>query len=297
MKVVMLGEQQAGKTTYMSLMYEAMETGVEGFSVRAKAPDVRGSLLQAAAAIQNGTYPEATSHPSRFELILRSAGADVLPFTWHDYRGGALRERSSDPQVAQLHADLREAGGIVVFCDAYELCTAAPGRLPVRQLVSHVQRAVSYHEQGLMPLVIVFSKADLVDLDDEGTIARLRDPFLPLIKAVSGSKHVIGTLVPVACGPHPMNVAVPVLWLLRYGLVGRARELRQSVDDKTAAADSAAAKDTLGDRIWSWVWREPTWQEISVQRRAAADTERRKFEHLAEQATRLGAVLEGIPGF
>jgi hypothetical protein len=53
----MLGHSDAGKTTYMSLMYEMMGRGVGGFVVSAENPDDHVRLSAAAKAIRTGRYP------------------------------------------------------------------------------------------------------------------------------------------------------------------------------------------------------------------------------------------------
>lgn len=297
MKVVMLGHSAAGKTTYVSLMYSVMTQGVGGFSLRTKRTEDHDTLIRAAEAILTGRYPAPTDQRSVFQLKLRHNNADVFPFSWRDYRGGALGERSDSPQARQLHDDLGKAGGIVLFCDSHRLLTESRAAREVRTLVSHVQRAVDAKRKRLTPLVITLTKADLVDLDDEKVTDRLQEPFLPLIAAVSHSEHVIGTLVPVACGPEPVNVAVPVLWALRFGILGRARKLQESIEQSIARAEQAERGDTLGDRISSW-WNgtTPQWKRAQ-QHRAEAAAEYAKVEPLVDPANRLGEVLDGLPGF
>ncbi|WFE29289.1 hypothetical protein O7623_08905 [Solwaraspora sp. WMMD791] len=297
MEIVMLGHSAAGKTTYVSLMYALMHTGYGGFSLRAADQGDHQSLIGAAEWILAGRYPPASDQRAVFELVLRHDGADVFPFSWRDYRGGTLSERSDSPQAAQLHADLRSAGGIVIFCDSATLLTDRRAGRDVRTIVSHVQRALDARGDEITPLVIVLTKADLVDLDDEKVTEQLGAPFMPLIEAVARTSHIIGTLVPVACGPRPMNVAVPVLWALRFGIIGRARSLAASVDRSVAAADRAAAGDTLGNRFLSWLNDEtPNWR-ISLRHRQEAEAERARYAPLVAPAERLGELLDGFPGF
>jgi hypothetical protein len=298
MDIVMLGHSAAGKTTYISLMYAAMNRGIGGFSVHANQYGHHASLINAADAIvRQRRYPDPSDQRSVFDFVLRHHGEDVFPFRWRDYRGGALRERSTSPQAAQLHEDLKTCGGIVVFCDSYRLWHEPGAARDVRQLVSHIQRALDARGESVTPLVIAFTKADLVDIDNDEVIARIAEPFVPLIEAVAQTEHIMGTAIPVACGPGPVNVEVPVLWCLRFGIIGRAMQLQKSIEEKIAAAEYAAQRDTLTDRFFSWLNDEPSWNSIGQGHLRDAQAEYELFEPLVEPANQLGEVLDGVSGF
>ncbi|WP_173041406.1 TRAFAC clade GTPase domain-containing protein [Phytohabitans flavus] len=297
MDIVMLGHSAAGKTTYVSLMYAIMNAGVEEFALRAVDDDHHASLVRAATDVVNGLYPRPSDHRDVFELVLRYRDTDIFPFTWRDYRGGTLREHSNSAQAAQLHSDLRDAGGIVLFCDSYQLVHDAGAKRDVRVLVSHVQRAMDARGEQLTPLVIVLTKADLVDLDDDKTVDLLRGPFEPLIAAVANTRHILGTIIPIACGRQLVNVTVPVLWMLRYGIVGEAARLQKVIEQSVAAAQNAAAKDTLWDRISSPFKGEPTWNQVAESHRHTARTQYQRLEPLVAPANELGSLLEGVPMF
>lgn len=222
MNIVMLGQSNAGKTTYMSLMYDLMRRGVAGFRVHADA-DTDQWLRAAAGGIRRGRYPYASGQHTAYELTLRFDGADVLPFTWRDYRGDALLERTRESVDArELHADLRTADGLVLFADAPALLAEGVTSTDARLLTGLVHRAVALRGERLTPIAILLTKADLVDWWDPAVLARLRAPFRPLIDAVARTIHVQGIVVPVACGPRSVGVLLPVLWMLHLGIVARA---------------------------------------------------------------------------
>jgi hypothetical protein len=278
-------------------MYSLMKEGIGGFSVRAENSADDARLDRAARAIRVGQYPAPTDQRSVFDLVLRRDGVDVFAFTWRDYRGGALAEKTDSPQTRQLHEDLRQADGIVIFCDSVKLLTDPRARRDVRTLVSHVQRTLGERGERLTPLVLALTKADLVDLDDEKVPQRLRAPFLPLIEAVANSRHVAGTQVLVTCGPHPQHVYVPVLWTLGIGIVGRAFELKSSIEDKTGQADHYQRYDTIGDRIFSWLTRQPSARQWSASLREQAQAEYWKYAPLVDPAIQLIDIMRDWPSF
>ena len=293
----MLGHSAAGKTTYVSQMYSLMKEGVGSFSVRAENSADGARLDRAARAIRIGQYPAPTDQRAVFDLVLRHEGADVLAFTWRDYRGGTLTEKTDSPQARELHEDLRQADGIVIFCDSVKLLTDPRAGHDVRTLVSHVQRTLGERGQRLTPLVLALTKADLVDLNDEKVPQRLRVPFLPLISAVADSRHVAGIQVPVACGPSPQHVYVPVLWTLGIGIVSRAFELRSSIEDKAGQADRYQRYDTPGNRFFCWLTGQPSARQWSASLREQAQAEYWKYAPLVEPANQLIDVMSDWPSF
>ncbi|MGH8573579.1 MAG: hypothetical protein ACREX8_13545 [Gammaproteobacteria bacterium] len=293
----MLGHSGAGKTTYVSLMYREMQDGVAGFQLRAQKPKDHDQLLRDAAAILHGRYPDPTHQRTSYQLVLRYDGEEVFPFRWRDYRGGALNDRSTSADVTELHEDLTSTDGIVLFVDAVKLLTDHRAGRDVRRLVTHVQRALDARDEVLTPLVIAVTKCDLVDLDAPSVLDTLYEPFEPLVEAVGTTEHVYGTILPVACGPEPVNVVIPVLWALRFGLFGRAMRLQAAIESAQQAAAYAASRDTLGDRFFSWLKDEPSWASISQQHQATALDELHNLEPLLEPTDRLSAVLEDVPGF
>ncbi|MEU7726857.1 hypothetical protein AB0B78_16680 [Streptomyces sp. NPDC040724] len=298
MDIVMLGHSAAGKTTYVSLMYAAMRDGIQGFSLRTDDVHVHGALTAAAESVLRGRYPGMSSRRQVFEFVLQYQGRDVLPFRWRDYRGGALTERQADsPQAGQLQQDLVEAQGIVVFVDAHRLLTDSGSHRYTRRMTVLVQRALEARGDQLTPLVLAFTKSDLLDLDRPGLLDRLVEPFDALIAGVARTQHLRGAVALVACGPEPVNVAVPVLWSLHYGIVGRGLALHSSIEDSLASARRAAANDTAWDRISSWWKEEDSWAEISARHERAAQTEYERLEPLFEPAERLAGLLEGVPCF
>jgi hypothetical protein len=292
MDIVMLGHTAAGKTTYVSLMYDAMRTGVEGFSLRAGDPDDHDALVAAAERIRKGRYPPPTSQRAVFEFVLRHGGRDVLPFRWRDYRGGALTQRSADnPDVRQLHRDLTRAQGMVVFVDSQRLLTRTGAAGEVRRITLHVQRALDARDGLITPLVVAFTKCDLVDIDDEAVQVRLSEPFQQLAAGAAASETVCFAAVPVCCGSQELNVAVPVLFSLLYALAGRARELQRSVEGKLGAAQDAADRSTLGNSLAAWWNGTASWADISARRRQEALAEYALLEPLLDSGLRLEELL------
>jgi hypothetical protein len=294
MDVVMLGHSDAGKTSYVALMYELMSTGIDGFSIAATDDDDDRRLKAAAAAIHDGRYPPPSDRRDEYSLLLRHGSSAFFEFRWRDYRGGALTERSDSPQAAALLADLEEADGIVVFVDAGDLLSNPRARGKTRSLSFLVSRALAERDR-ITPLVIAWTKWDL--LPESVDADRLWQPFESLVRAAATAENVAGTAIPLVCGPQPENVAIPVVWCLALGVVSYAKRLEDEYQRSLSLASEAAGKDTLRDRLVSPFKNEPTWRQIALRRLERAQAERAAWEALIKPGNRLLEHVRDIPIF
>ena len=297
-KIVMLGHSGAGKTTYLSLMYAEMQDGIGGFQVRAKNSSQHSQLLADARAIRSSRYPPATNRRASYDLALSYNSSEVLPFTWRDHRGGAASGRTSDAEdVGQLHKDLLESDAIVMFFDGRALVHDPVAARNASKLSSHVLRAMRDRPEIPTPLVVAVTKSDLIDVNDDKVGEKVFAPVAELVKAVAATQHIVGTLIPVACGPSPMNVVVPVLWSLRFGLLGMLIRLSAEVESSVQAANAAASRDTVIDRLVSW-WRdESSYATIAENHRQVALRAHRQLQPLIKPAEGLEEMLKDIQYF
>ncbi|MBB5102287.1 TRAFAC clade GTPase domain-containing protein [Streptomyces spectabilis] len=294
MNIVMLGHSQAGKTTYMALMYSTMNNGPYGFEVLCQDRAQHQQLLLAARAVLRGDYPPPTDHRQVYELKLRHGPSDLVDFRWRDHRGGALTERSTSGQSAELRRDLLAADALVVFVDAYELLTSPRGARKVRSLMAPITAALA-DRTTFAPLVIALTKCDLLGDDDD--VRRFNQAFDPLINAVQQSRHVYGTLIELACGPQPQNVVGPVLFCLYWAIAKRAEELNGHIESAMRQAAAYQAQNHLVGR-WRAAWRgepHPGWSAAEMLNRAQAQYA--QLQPLIEPGKRLENLLGELPLF
>jgi hypothetical protein len=126
MKITMLGHSDAGKTTYMASMYAIMNAqhrSSRGFGIVAlNAVDHEALLHLGNRIATSGDYPSPTDVRSEYAFSLTLNGKPMVPFTWVDYRGGALYDRTGgDSELDALSNDLRSSDAVLVFMDASKL--------------------------------------------------------------------------------------------------------------------------------------------------------------------------------
>ncbi|MFF3320728.1 hypothetical protein [Streptomyces sp. NPDC002889] len=290
MKIVMLGLSNAGKTTYIAMMYELMRKGYGGFKIRATEPDRDRELLSAARSIRQGTYPPPSSRRDAHVFRLSHRRRAVADFTWTDYRGGALTDRARDEETAQVLAEISGADGLVVFVDAHNLATTAgSGRRAVRRLTVLLQRAVD-ERPGKVPVVVAYTKADLVAGDQEW--ARATAPLADLQQALATSHRVLDTTVAVSCGADPAGVHVPVLWCLAQHLSARVTDLERELAASRSLMAGAKERSGVWNSLTSTIkGEESEWQKY-LRYEQGAKEEAKELKPLRAPARRLLVALE-----
>lgn len=218
MKIVMLGHTGVGKTTYMNSLYGLLQNEINGFTLSTENLTDHMQLWSLYKQIQDGTYPAATMQRGQYNFLLRYWGKNAFPFTWIDYRGGALRERSDSAETQQLIRELKEATGIILFCDA----AMTSGRLKIQsqfgRMMNLVQRAIQDDDSPTI-IVIAFTKIDMVDeLSDD-----LAGPAINLMEMIHSSEQHVGTITSIACNEQFfVNVEIPALFILHFGIMFEA---------------------------------------------------------------------------
>ena len=294
--IVMIGHSKAGKTSYIAAMYEAMTDGPAGFAVRAMRPEDHQALIRRARHLREGTYPVGTDRRNAYELRLTHDGADVFDFVWRDYRGEALMESSTSAQAQQLRRDISTAGGLVLMFDSTELDDVSRATARARPLISTILHSLK-ERNGILPLVIVLTKWDLVNAAEVQTLEVAGHVLGGLIHAVRATSHIYGALVPIACGTNSLNVVQPVLWCLHVGIAKRGLILQQSIDHHAGLVREALDGDTWWDRTVSAIAGRPSRRDIAAYYFQGAYVNSVQMEPLIRPSQMLGDVLQPVLRF
>jgi hypothetical protein len=299
MRIVMIGHSNVGKTTYMASMYGAMQEGINGFTLRAARTDDHERFLALHRTTRTSRYPAPTDQRAQYDFRLCHNGTAFFDFTWVDRRGGAILERSGSAEADQLVRDLKYCDGLLAFCDAAAAFRGDEDANEMERISQLVGRAVSERSQ-LMPVGVVFTKSDLVNEEDEDAVERVVGPVRPLCDAVAASKTMVGSIIPVACGPSERNVVFPVLFALYYGIVARANDLIEEVNRQTSLMQHYADKSNEWGGITDW-WRGVTGETTYASRAEAARADAlRKYaawEPLIEPAKALEPLINQLNRF
>ncbi|MFI5275752.1 MAG: hypothetical protein ACHQ1E_00655 [Ktedonobacterales bacterium] len=299
MKIVTLGHSGVGKTTYMTSLYLAMQDGFEGFYLRALDNAHHRELMELGRQITINQYPPATAKRSIYRFMLQYQQADVLDFTWADYRGGAIDQASSDQQKAMLLEDLRDADGLMMLCDCSQMTPNWIGlNSPIGKHVQRMSQLVQYaapHLTHPISLSIMLTKVDLVQVFKE----KMLDPLGGVLSSVSVSDRISGALIPVACGSSFINVPMPLLFALQNAVRHKGTAMLaniKSVEGVAAREEQASAGlggwfDRVGARIFGY---ETHAQKASTQRQQAASL-RQEHRGIADSLAIIDREVRRLP--
>ncbi|CAD5990473.1 hypothetical protein PCC9214_05805 [Planktothrix tepida] len=294
MRIVMLGHTEVGKTTYMASLYGVLQQSVEGFRLKAANSEDHNRLLNLAEKIHQGQYPLATDQRSEYEFKLRYQSKDILSFTWGDYRGGAIRETQDSEQARLLLEDLRQADGIMMFCDCDALLRGNRRSNQLGRMVTLASNAVRDLKRPIS-LAIILTKVDLVPEFNEDLLF----PFSGLIKTIEVSEWVLGALIPVACGTQFINVPMPLLFALHAAVFFKAATLAHLVENHYSKALDWEEKSQGFSGFVRWVndkWNGATTDKQLAQKEMEKALDKYKdFELIKEPTEALIEIVQKLP--
>ena len=280
----------------MASMYAAFQSDINGFRIQASNSDDHSRLLSLATGISHGAYPQTTSRRDAYPFVLNHQGSGVLPFNWTDHRGDATFLRSDNEESAKLESDLAQADAILVFfaCDALSARRTSPAQ--IRRLVTLIAQAISSRSSHAV-IALVLTKADLVEeIDDE-----LIEPIKTLIECIASSREVLGTLIPVACGPELANVLLPPIYALRFGLIQKhnatVSEAESSARRVLELDDEGSSLGGMFGAAMDWFNGNETVYKKAERWRGYLRNEIALYERLAAAAEGLDKYLADLPKF
>lgn len=295
MKIVMLGHTGVGKTTYMASLYDFMQQRVEGFHLKTANSQDHPRLLDLARIIRSGNYPPPTAQRDEYEFSLRHQGKDVIQFSWADYRGGALTEKAqSSEQADLLIQDLKQADGIMMFCDCDAIVRGNTRGVQLGRMTTFVNRAIQDVEHPIA-LSIILTKVDLVVRFEE----ELLSPFKSLVDIINASQWVLGAFVPISCGIQPVNVPMPLLFTLHTAVILQAAAAAAFTEEHYNQALAWMQKSQGVSGFMRWVgdkWNgNLTDRQMAELQMYKAVENYQQFEAIREPAEALIKYVEKLP--
>lgn len=294
MKIIMLGNSSVGKTTYMASLYGIMQQKIDGFSLKAANNSDHNEWLNLAQAIANNNYPPSTNQKAEYDFFLQYQGNNIFAFRWFDYRGRAIREKQDSSEAKFLVENLKEADGIIMFCDSEALTNQNRKANEIRRMTVLINQVLQSLERP-MYISIILSKVDKISRYDE----KLVSPLSSLIDIINANQWTTAGIIPVACGHSFMNVSSPFLFTLYGGVYVQAYILQYLAQEKyQEAATSWEQSKGVGGflRGIKATWDgKTTDKELATQKYAEAQAYAEKLEFIKEPVEALYKYIERIP--
>lgn len=262
-KILMIGENTSGKTTYMASAYGLLKGGRCDFSVNASEYSEDVVLFKIFSKVCAGGYPTATETRREYSFNLKYKNKQVLKFDWVDYYGGVIKESESK----QLMSDIDGAEGIMVFVRAQDLLDFKFGN---RQKIRNLQRVmrlitnklIEADGDKLFSVLIVITMWDQVN--EVANKETLCEPIKDFINMMMKKDYLYVRVVPVSCtGSGFMNVDLPLLDVLHSGIAFRFQMLTEVMKHICKKGSEYEEKAGFWDNLTSFFKGETSYAEMT----------------------------------
>lgn len=286
MKILMVGNKESGKTTYMASAFGLLASGIEGFNIECDYT-TRNWFEKLYQAVKNGKYPVASDKRDEFFFKLSCFGTNVLDFSWIDYNGGVIREMDAD----KLMTDIKECDGVMLFFDAVALRDNAASIHQLRRILTLLSKKLGEIEVPLFSVILVVTKTDLLRSTDE--YMKAVAPLNNFLENVSGNDDVYARVVPVSCTSNGFyNAELPLLDVLDSGLKIAYLTAAYQAQKHAEQAIEYSNKRGIGDWIFSKLSGLPTNGELAESELKVALAQKQLFESIEGPTERLSTYVQ-----
>lgn len=273
-KITMLGASQSGKTCFIYAMYDFMQRSRNGFSFIAKNYDDDADLSEGWESIAyDGVWPPGTAETRDYDFNVLFHSKKILDFSWCDYRGGVLRERSTNEDVQKLMSRIKDSSCLIICVGADKVKDiianeSSRNAMELKRLNSFIAR-YSAENNKRIPIIFALTKADMYTPDEQKKLMSVVKTFFdPLF--VQGSCWLVAVL-PVCLGKFdntegsdrvngivaPKNIHIPVMFFLNAVLKDRVREIEcklKNIDTKRVEEENyrrTNADQNFFSKLWN----------------------------------------------
>lgn len=280
-KITMLGVSQSGKTCFIYAMYDFMQKVQKGFTFITNDEDVDMDLNEGWEGIAfDGIWPNGTQQTSNYDFTVMFKSRPILEFSWCDYRGGAITDRSTQQDVDELHKRIYDSQCLIICIGADTiksiLSNDARKGLELRRLNSLISRYAAKMQRRI-PIIFALTKADLYTGDDQRKLlCIIREYFSALYEHGAGWLFAV---VPVTLGQFddsctgqeirgtvaPKNIHIPVMFFLHSILKEKICAIQNKL--KGISADRNKYRQEVitnqGRSWWDKMWNGDNTQTLN----------------------------------
>jgi len=198
-RIVILGRTQAGKTIFLSALYEMLWYGRDGLSMKALEGQRHREFMKTAATLRKGKWPESTTSSRKSFLELNYNGHVNLMVAM-DYSGELLdkafvSEEEANDNAKELCEHLDNAAAVIILIDPSQVTGPDATEDSIIEndfgIVQAISRLRSLPDGNKIPVVLALTKADNtlpVLRENGGTSAFVKKFFPKLISTVENLK-------------------------------------------------------------------------------------------------------------
>ncbi|MFI3305298.1 MAG: hypothetical protein R3Y68_02150 [Rikenellaceae bacterium] len=261
MNILMIGNKDSGKTTYMTSAYGSMQSLSDSFSIHTDSISHKLFVEQYNSMRGNGVYPPATLRRNSFDFHLKYNGNTVHNFTWNDFNGGVISERSTENEKLLVH-DIHCSDGLMLFFDAQQLKNNSIAT-KVREIIRLLAKNLKSIERPYY-ISIVITKSDLIGLRYNDELETVLQPLKPMLNIINANEYIQSIVTPVCCIKNKIiNADFPILYMLHGGMMNYISKESDRLDNELKLYQNFVESAGTFDDIKSFFCNEPTYREIA----------------------------------
>ena len=187
----MLGVSNSGKTCFIYAMYDFMQKVQNGFTFITNDPDVDMDLNEGWESIAfDGVWPDGTARTSLYDFTVMFKSRPIMEFSWCDYRGGAIMDRSTEQDANDLHNRISDSECLVICIGADTIKAILAGENRKGRELVRLNNLISRYAatmQRRIPVIFALTKADLYTVEEQKQLLGvIREYFSALYESGAG---------------------------------------------------------------------------------------------------------------
>lgn len=269
-KITMLGVSGSGKTCFIYAMYDFMQKVQNGFTFITNDPDVDMDLTEGWESIAfDGVWPKGTLVTSFYDFTVMFKSQPIMEFSWCDYRGGVITERSKESdEVAELHKRIYDSECLIICIDADTIQAILKGDNRKGTELVRLNKLITYYAkntQRRIPIIFALTKADKYTAEEQPKLLGIiRSYFSALYEKGAGWLFAV---VPVTLGKldgdsniqgvvAPKNIHIPVMFFLHSILKERILYIQNKLNGISSDKNKyrQEIKHNQGRSWWDKFW-------------------------------------------
>ncbi len=166
-RIVLLGRRAAGKTIYLSVLYEKYWKSLNGFCMKALRGDVHSHCIKTVEELRNGRWPAATLETRHCDLEIDYNGQKhllvALDYAGELFRKAFIEDDTDSPDTSELLQHIDSALAVILLIDpdldqTSDIDSTIDDDFGMTQAVERIRNWPGGDE---VPIVVAFTKADV----------------------------------------------------------------------------------------------------------------------------------------
>lgn len=186
-RIVILGRRAAGKTVYLSTLYEKHWKSLDGLSMRALSGNVHAECIRVVEGLRQGRWPPATLAARHWDLELTHEGRRrllvALDYAGELFRRAFVEDDTESHETAELVKHIDSAAAVIILADP-SVASGSDVEAKIDDdygVVQAIHRIRNWPGGDEVPVVLVLTKAD---------------EYGPMIKAQGGLERFVSERFP-----------------------------------------------------------------------------------------------------